>query len=161
MDINKFFQSKIFLGIIIGILAFMVLLVVFKAGMIVGIRKADFSCRWSDNYHNNFGGPKNGFLKGIGDKDFIDANGVSGQIIKIDGSNIAIKGRDNVEKIISVDDSTVIVRFKDTIKIANLKVDDYIVVIGEPNDSGQIIAKFIRILPPPSSFKRPLDIIPL
>lgn len=155
MNISKIFQSKIFMGIIFGILAFMLLLAAFKAGMMVGIRKADFSCKWSDNYHKNFGGPQEGFLKGFDDKNFMEANGVFGQIIKIDGSTIVIKGRDNTEKSILTDDSTVIRRLKDTIKISDLKNDEYIVVIGEPNDSGQIIANFIRVMPPNPSASMP------
>jgi hypothetical protein len=39
-------------------------------------------------------------------------------------------------------------RLRETVKISDLKVDDFVVVIGEPNDSGQIEAKFIRLLPP-------------
>jgi hypothetical protein len=46
---------------------------------------------------------------------------------------------------------TEIRRFKDVIQLNDLKVNEPIVVIGEPNDSGQIIAKFIRMMPFPSS----------
>ena len=53
-----------------------------------------------------------------------------------------------MEKIILVSDATIIKRFQDTIKLADLKVDDYIVVIGEPNNAGQIEAKLIRLMPP-------------
>lgn len=152
MDINKIFQSKIFQGVIIGLAALVVILFIFKAGMTVGIKKADFSCRWSDNYHQNFGGPKGGFWGGFNDQDFIEANGTVGQIIKIDGSNLVVRGRGNVEKVIVVKDDTVIERLKETIKISDLKVDDTIVIIGEPNSAGQIEAKLIRVMPPPPSF---------
>lgn len=149
MDINKIFQSKIFRGVILGLAALVVLLFIFKAGMIVGIKKADFSCRWSDNYHQNFGGPKGGFIPGFGDRDFLDANGTFGQIIKIDGSTLVIRGQNDVEKIILVDDKTAIKSQGDTVKLADLKMDEYVVVIGEPNDAGQIVAKLVRIMPPP------------
>jgi len=142
-------QSKIFHGAVLGVAGVLALLVVFKAGMVVGVRKADFSCRWSDNYHRNFGGPRNGFLPGFGDRDFIDANGTAGQVIKIEGANIVIRGRDDVEKVVVVDRATAIKRFRDTVTIGDLKVNDMIVVIGEPNDAGQIEAKLIRVLPPP------------
>ncbi|MCX6743002.1 MAG: hypothetical protein NT116_02080, partial [Candidatus Parcubacteria bacterium] len=97
MDLNKIFQSKIFQVIVIGIAVLIVILLVFKAGMMVGIKKADFSCRWSDNYHRNFGGPKGGFWGGFGDRDFMDANGTFGQIIKIEGNLLTIKGNQNTE----------------------------------------------------------------
>jgi len=149
MDINKIFQSKIFQGVISGLAALVIILFIFKAGMIVGIKKADFSCRWSDNYHQNFGGPKGGFLGGFDDQDFIEANGTVGQIIKIDGSTLVVKGRENVEKVILTNDATVVKRLAETIKPSDLKVDEMIVVIGEPNDAGQTEAKFIRVMPPP------------
>ncbi|MFA5188788.1 MAG: hypothetical protein WC460_05490 [Patescibacteria group bacterium] len=149
MDINKIFQSKAFQIIIVGIAALIIVLLIFKAGMMIGIKKADFSCRWSDNYHRNFGGPKGGFMGGFGDRDFMDANGTFGQIIKIEGNLVTIKSGQNTEKAVALNESTVINSIKGTIEFADLKVDDNIVVIGEPNQAGQITAKLIRILPPP------------
>ena len=149
MDFNKFFQSKTFKIVIWGIGGIIVFLLIFEAGMIVGFKKANFSYQWGENYHLNFAGPRGGFFKEFSGRDFIGAHGVFGQIIKIDSSTLVIKGRDNVEKIVLIKDSTVIEHFRDTVKITDLKVDDYVVVIGEPNGVGQIEAKFIRILPLP------------
>jgi hypothetical protein len=149
MDIDKFFQSKLFKRIIltIGILA--VLLFVFWAGMFVDSKKADFSFKWGENYHRNFAGPKQGFFNDFMGNDFVNAHGVFGQIIKIDLSELVIEDKDNTEKIVLVKDDTIIRRFRDDVKISDLKVNDYIVVIGDPNDSGQIEAKLIRVMPPP------------
>jgi len=146
--------------IIIGLFVFVVVVLIFGAGIMVGGMKARFSYRWAENYHKNFAGPREGFfgnwqgappLPG----DFIQGHGVFGQIIKINNSSsaisLAIKGKDGVEKIVLIKDNTIIEKFRDTVKAADLKVDDYIVVIGEPNDSGQIEAKFIRILPQPNT----------
>ncbi|MFH2018950.1 MAG: hypothetical protein ABII98_03080 [bacterium] len=148
MDIDKIFQSKIFQGVVLGIAALVVLLFVFKVGMAVGIKKADFSCRWSDNYHENFGGPRGGFWGGFNDRDFIESNGTVGQIIKIDGATFVVRGREDVEKVIVTTGATAIKRLMETIKIFDLKVDDQVVIIGEPSESGQIEAKLIRVMPP-------------
>jgi len=147
MDTNKFFQSKVFIVIILGIGALVILLFGFKVGEIVGAKKADFSCRWSDNYQRNFGGPRGGFPGGFGDQDFIEANGTFGQIIKVDGSTLIVKGRNDIEKVILVKDATTIKRLQDTIKLSDLKADDSVVVIGQANDLGQIEAKLIRVMP--------------
>lgn len=147
MNTNKIFQSNLFKGFLFCLLGFLLLTFVFKVGEIVGAKKADFSCRWSDNYHRNFGGPRAGFLKGFGDKDFIEANGVVGQIIKIASSTIAIKGRGDIEKIVLINSNTTIKSLEKTIQASDLKVDDMVVVIGEPNNSGQISAKLIRVMP--------------
>jgi len=150
MNIDKFFQSKTFKTILLGIGGLIALLLVFKTGMMVGFQKANFFCRWSDNYHQNFGGPRGGFPGGLGDKDFMEANGAVGQIIKVATSSLVIKGRGDVEKVILVNDDTIINRLKETIAIDALRVDDTVVVIGEPNNDGQIEAKLIRVMPEPS-----------
>lgn len=147
IDTSKIFQSKLFKGVFFGVLAFIVLLLAFKAGTMVGFIKADFSCRWSDNYQKNFGGPKGGFPMGFGDRDFLEANGTFGKIMKISTSTLIIKGAGDVEKVILIDDGTVIKNLKETVKPSDLKVDDAVVIIGEPNDAGQIKAKLIRIMP--------------
>ncbi len=147
LDFGKIFQSKFFGGMVFGIAAFLVLAIVFKGGLVVGAKRADFACRWNSNYHTNFAGPRAGFAQGFGDRDFIDANGTLGQIIKIDGQSFTIAGRDNVEKVIIVGEYTAIKSMRDALTIADLKVDDFVIVIGEPNENGQISAKLIRLIP--------------
>ncbi|MCX6789329.1 MAG: hypothetical protein NTZ42_01835 [Candidatus Gribaldobacteria bacterium] len=149
MNIDKFFQSKTFKIILLAIGGLIIFLFIFKAGMMVGFQKANFSCHWSDNYHQNFGGPKGGFPGGFGDRDFIEANGAVGQIIKIAPSTLVIKGQGDIEKVILVKDGTVINRLKEAITINNLQIDDMVVVIGEPTNNGQIEAKLIRVMPAP------------
>ena len=148
MDLNKVFQSKFFYGTIFGILAVIILLVVFRMGMVVGFREAVFSYQWGENYHQNFAGPKRGFMHSFTDRDFTEAHGAFGQIIKVDNSSLVIKGKDNIEKVISVSSGATINKFNTVIKLADLKVDDNVVVIGEPDSTGKINAKFIRVLPP-------------
>ncbi|KKT29274.1 hypothetical protein A3G55_02830 [Candidatus Giovannonibacteria bacterium RIFCSPLOWO2_12_FULL_44_25] len=149
MDINNFLKQKTFKLAVLSIGALILLLLVFKAGVFVGYKKASFSYSWGENYHRNFAGPRGGFLsdfgRGFEDKDFIGAHGTSGSIIKIDGSTLMIKGGDNVEKTILISDQTTIASRRKTIKAGDLKVDDRVVIIGSPNEQGQIEAKFIRL----------------
>ncbi len=149
MDTDKFFQSKLFKGIIIGMLGVIILTFVFGLGVFVGEKRAEFSFKWADEYHNNFGGPKGGFLGGMMSQEFTEANGVFGQIIKVNSQSLTIKGKDNVEKIILVTDKTIIVYQRKNIKLLELKVGDSAVVVGEPNNSGQIEAELIRVMPAP------------
>ncbi len=147
--------------IITGLAGFIIIVLVFGAGVWVGGEKARFSYYWAESYHKNFGGPRPGFLgdwQNFPAGDFIEGYGAFGEIIKIDDSMLVVKGRDNVEKIILIKDNTTIERFRDTIKITDLKIGEYIVVIGEPNNAGQIEAKFIRLLPvlPKETSFRPL-----
>ncbi len=153
MDINKiinFLKSKIFITGIAVLFGLALLVGVFSVGVFVGFHKAKFSYAWGENYHRNFGGPRGGFFKQLkGDftgRDFIDAHGTFGQVIKIDSTSLVVKGRDNVEKIVLIKNDTEIRGSKDNLQISDLKVDDYVTVIGSPNDQGQIEAKFIRFL---------------
>lgn len=147
---NKFFQSKIFKIILIVIGGLIVLMLVFKLGMFIGGMKAQFSYRWAESYHKNFAGPRAGFLgdwRNFPKGDFIESRGTFGEIIKINDSDLVVKGQGNTEKVIIITEKTVIEKGKETIKKDELKVGDRIVVIGSPNEQGQIEAKLIRILP--------------
>ncbi|MFA5368980.1 MAG: hypothetical protein WC303_03235 [Candidatus Paceibacterota bacterium] len=150
MDFNKFFQSKTFNAIILLVVALIVLLLVFRLGMMVGFKEANFSYKWGENYYRNFAGPAKDFPNNMmGPDDFMDAHGVMGQIIKIDGSSVVIKDRHETEKVVVINDETVIKNLKQNLELNDLKEGNWIVVIGEPDDSGQISAKLLRILPPP------------
>ena len=147
--IKKFFQNRdILKWIIVGLAGFAVLILVFGAGVKVGTMKAKYSYRWAENYHRNFGGPQGGFLgdlKNFPQGEFINAHGVFGSIIKIDGNTIIAKAKDDVEKTVLVSDSTIIQKGREKVKLSDLKVDEEIVIIGSPNDEGQIEAKLIRV----------------
>lgn len=149
MNFNKIFQSKTFQYTLWGIGVLIVMFFIFKAGMIVGFKKADFSYKWGENYHRNFGGPRGGFLKNFSGKDLIDGHGTFGKIIKIEKSLLTIKGPNDIEKAVKISEKTIIKHFMDNIKPTDLKTDDLVVVIGKPNNTGQIEAELIRLMPPP------------
>ncbi|MBI4262426.1 hypothetical protein HY624_02775, partial [Candidatus Uhrbacteria bacterium] len=131
---------------ILSLAVLALLLVVFRAGMFVGFRKANFSFRWGENYHRNFGGPRGGMMRDFEGMDFIDAQGVSGRIVTMNDQMVVIEGRDGTERVVRVTNQTTIRRSRAVIQIGDLQIDDAIVVLGEPNDNGQIEAKLIRVL---------------
>lgn len=136
---------------ILGILV--LIFIIFQAGMIVGFRKATFGRDWGDNYTKNFGSPHRGFKLGENFGDFgnlPNAHGAMGKIIKIDLPNIVVSdGKDQTEKIITINDKTEIRRMRDVVSVNELKVDEYVIVIGNPNSTGQIEAKLIRFITAP------------
>ena len=137
---------------ILIILAMMVVLVfVFSTGVFVGQEKAKFSRAWGENYYGNIMGPNQRGLRGFMDfgRPGFNAHSGLGQIIRIEGNGLIIKGLDNVEKTIAVDDKTAIQKFRQSLKISDLKVDEFVVVIGRPNNQGQIEARLIRVMPAP------------
>ena len=141
-------NSDILKWVIIGLASFVVLILVFGAGVKVGTLKARYSYRWADNYHKNFAGPRGGFFsdwRSSSRGEFINAHGVFGSILKIDGNTIITKGRDDVEKTILVSENTIIQKGRESVKLSDLKTDESVVIIGTPNDEGQIEAKLIRV----------------
>ncbi|MDP2934681.1 MAG: hypothetical protein Q8N59_02885 [bacterium] len=148
-EVNKKSHRDLLKWIIVGIVIFVYSVCVFGTGVFVGGTKARFSYRWAENYHRNFGGPGNGFMRDLRmsppNNEFIEGHGTFGQIIKIGDSDFVIKGQENVEKVVIINKDTVITIGRQTITKADLKVGEQVVVIGSPNDAGQIEAKLIRV----------------
>jgi len=144
-------KSKI-LKIILYIIGFLVIAtLIFRMGMIAGVEKASFGRNWGDNYSENFGMMKNGPRMMMDDFDnFPNPHGAIGKIIKIDaGSVIVLDIKDNTEKAVLVSSDTIIKLARENVSLNDLKVNDSVIIIGSPNDSGQIEAKLIRIMPNP------------
>lgn len=134
--------SDILKWLIIGLVGLAVIIFIFGAGIFIGGIKARFSYQWAENYHRNFAGPRTGFLGDWGkfpNRDFIEGHGVFGEIIEMQDNSFVINGQDNIEKIVLIKQDTAIK------KKGDLAVGDQIVVIGSPNNDGQIEAKLIRV----------------
>lgn len=130
--------------------ALFVLLLVFKVGEYVGIRKATFSYNWGNNYYRNFmGHGRMAIGGGFRGEDFLMGHGVGGPILKNSSSTLIIQDRDGAEKIVLLSENTLIKRFRDDISGSDLKPGEWVVVLGNPNEEGQIEAKLVRVLPPP------------
>lgn len=155
MDIKKIVQSKAFIGIIIGIGIAAAVILIFQAGVWAGYRKAATSFRFGDNYYRFVGGQRGRFAPGLPHGEFPDANGAVGRIIKIELPTIVIEDRGRVEKTVVIKEDTSIMRFRETIQPEDLKTDDFVVVIGSPDDQSQIEAKLIRVMPKPMTVSMP------
>jgi hypothetical protein len=133
--------------------AIIVLLVVFGFGMYIGEKKEAFEYKWGENYGRFFGEPKKGFFPvPIGSAQMsprggMNAFGNGGIVLKINGNMLAIEGYDGDEKVVAVASSTVIRELNGNIALNAIKPGDAIVVIGDPNNNGQIQARFIRVFP--------------
>ena len=159
MDTKQIVNSKVFTWVIVGIAGFALLCVVFRAGMVVGFNKANFSYRWGDQYHTMFGGPSGGWVGNrgpgmmggrfpggrFGQDEFISPHSVVGTVLKMETSTILIKDVGNVEKSLIISPNTTIRRGPEVIKITDLKPNDRVVVIGAPSSTGEVEARFIRV----------------
>jgi hypothetical protein len=145
-DIKKVFESKVAFRILIGIGILIIALLIFSAGIIIGFHKASFERAWEENYERNFGPKPNGPI--FGQTNFPNTHGAIGKILKIELPTIIVQdNKDNTEKVILLKADTRIEKTNTAIAGQDLKIDDFVVVIGTPNPQGQIEAKFIRIMP--------------
>ncbi|MGC8651411.1 MAG: hypothetical protein ACP5RX_02255 [Minisyncoccia bacterium] len=136
------------------LLVIIIFFLIFSLGVLVGETKARFSFHWLENYPQNFAGPRQGFLNNWQQLPFpsgeiLEAHGTFGKIIKINTGDFVVEGRDNLEKVIQVSDKTIIRSFRNinaSLQITDLKIGDYVMVIGSSNNQGQIDAQFIRVL---------------
>jgi hypothetical protein len=148
--IEKMFESKMFVGILYGIGSVIILLAVLSVGISIGFHKASFGKAWGDNYERNFGmmpQMRGGF--NFGNDNFPNAHGAIGKIIKIQLPTLIVQDKDNTEKVILTKEDTKIQKMRNTILPTDLHIDDFVIVVGSPNDKGQVEAKLIRIMPSP------------
>ncbi|NTU66912.1 MAG: hypothetical protein HGB08_03240 [Candidatus Moranbacteria bacterium] len=135
---------------VVGVLILM--LVSFASGVLVGFKKARFSYSWGENYERNFVGPRMGPGGPMGDprgmmenRDLRNAHGISGSIVSISDTSLVIKDKDNKENTVAITDMTLIKDGRNDVKIADLKKDERVIVVGNPDDSGVLNADLIRV----------------
>lgn len=149
-NIKSFAESKNFKKLIYAIGIVFSIFLIFQLGMIAGFRKASFRNDWGNNYERNFGSMRKApFFMGDNLKDLPNAHGAIGKIIKIEFPNIVVLDKDQIEKVVVIKDDTNILERRDKITENSLAIDQFIIVIGNPNNQGQIEAKLIRIIPSP------------
>ncbi len=146
-------KSKWFRIAVCSALGLIVLLLVFLLGAYIGEKKAEFGYQWGQNYGRFFGEPRVGFFNNATGSSMqgpqgpmgMNAFGNGGVVLKVDGSTMAIKGNDNIEKVVAIDAQTLIREGNTAVSLSDVEPGDQVVVIGSPNNSGQIIARFIRV----------------
>jgi len=142
---NKRITKIIFLS-----LAF---IVVFMAGTHFGYDRAVFSSRVGENYYRMFDSNGPSMMNGLGGRDLPPGgHGAIGKIVRISLPTFVVAETRGGEQLVRIDTDTMIRRFRDNVTSADLKVGDMIVILGTPNDSGEVLAKLIRIMPPLEGF---------
>lgn len=127
------------------------LLLAFQAGVFVGFHKASMAFHLDERYERAYGEHVRSGPFGIPSNDFPEAHGTIGRVLSVSLPTIIVEDK-NMEKIVRIASDTAIRKDHDKIDGANITVNDFVVVIGSPNNQQEIAAKFIRLLPPPPGF---------
>jgi hypothetical protein len=133
--------------VIFGLGGLFLALIIFQIGIYTGYHKASLAFGTGAAYYNVFEGKGNGGPHPRGE--YVEAHGAAGKILSISLPTFIVQGPDNFEKIILIDEDTDIRSSRDEANSSDLAAGDFVVVIGEPNGNAQVVAKLIRILPPP------------
>ncbi len=160
--IKEIVSTKVFKLVFLLVAGLLIILLVFAAGIKVGLKKARYSYQWGANYERNFLGPHsdmmdprrpNGKMRPSGPMDFFknnerdmrNANGLAGAVVSFTNNLIVVKDKDNKESTVAVNEKTIIKFGRSDIEIGDLKVDQQLVVLGKPNDAGMVDAELIRV----------------
>ncbi len=148
MNYKDIFQSRSWSGIILVLGILLVVLLVFQAGIFVGYRSAMFSNGRASSYQVGMGDPRSILAPFIHDADDPNPHGTVGEIVSIQMPFLMIKGAQNAEEIVAVSGTTTVRNMRDTASTSMLRVGDQVIVIGAPDEGGQMHAAFIRIITP-------------
>jgi len=130
--------------ILIGVIA---ALLVFQGGVSVGYHKALFSYRGGERFINMMEGPEEAPIP----MGFSAGHGAAGRIVSVSLPSFVVASPDNREETVILGDDTVIRQFRDTASSSAIRPEEFTVVLGEPDESGAIQARFVRIMPAPST----------
>ncbi len=147
MNIANIPTSPTFKGILYGIGIVAVGMLIFQAGIAVGFRKANFASDAGDNYRETFGGPARAQIMGPRAGDVPSPHGAAGRIVQVDLPFILLSEDHGIEKVILINDHTIIRRERRVVAPTELRIGDAAIIIGSPNDQAQVQAAFIRLLP--------------
>ncbi len=158
IDMNKIknYLNSVKIGktsLVIGIILLMI--VSFQFGVFVGFGKASFNFRNGERYFLEMNGRRDDPMMGLKRDDFQNTHGTIGKIIRISPDVLIVLDKEQKEKTISISTSTVIKKFREDIKAVDLKIDDFIAVIGSPEENGFVGAKLIRVMPDPKDMPLP------
>jgi len=148
MKFDQIKNSPYFKWTVLILLELIIILGVFRLGMIVGFKKANFSYMWGEDQHRPFVmmDPRFRFgFKGPNEQDFTNAHGTAGTITKIEKNILTIKEYNENEKTVEVPTDILIQYHRDKLNSSDLKAGDEITIIGSPGDSGSILARVIRV----------------
>jgi hypothetical protein len=129
-----------------------ILFVVFGLGIAVGYDRAGFAAGFEKNYSHMFYGASPGGMVGLVAPPMPGAiHGVVGTVIDLGTSTISVEDQENNEQSVEVPAGTVIRQGNSNIVIGAIEIGDQLTVIGDPNEQGQVVARFIRIFPASST----------
>ena len=143
-------DKKWLVWVLVGACELALLLLVFRVGEVIGVNRANFDTAWGENYSRFFGGTPRpeGLLEEFNElPPPVPAFGNTGTVLSVSGGRLVIQDNHLNEKTVTISSSTTIRLGAGTISASQIPDGAQIVIIGAPNQQGEIVARFIRIFP--------------
>lgn len=138
-------RSERFRQIAIIAISALALLLAFSVGVATGFHRAAFSYHLEQNYGRSFGTTTGRFLQpGPG---MPREHGTSGKIVSITASAVTIARASGPEQQVDFDADTMIRNQNSVASSSSLVAGDFVIVFGDPSNTGSIHARLIRIIP--------------
>lgn len=140
-------KSPLFRGVLIGVIGTLVVIGIFQAGMVVGFHKALFMTHMQ-NRGLGFERGSNGMhmmrlaLPGGGP----EMHGALGTIKRISLPAFTLTERGASDREVLIGTTTKIRRGHDEINPQDLRVQDHVIIFGEPDVEARIQARLIRVM---------------
>lgn len=140
-------KSPVLRGVLIGVIGTLVVIGIFQAGMFIGFHKALFMMRMQ-NRGFGFERDSNGMhmmrvaLPGGGP----EMHGALGTIKRISLPTFTLTERDNSDREVIVGTTTKVRRGRDDMNPQGLRVQDRVIIFGEPDAEARIQARLIRVM---------------
>ncbi len=148
---KQFFNSTNYKRLTLWVGFVVVLLLTFQGGIFVGFHKASMAYQFDERYRGAYGEHFRSGPFGLPQDDFPEAHGAAGRVLSVSLPTLVIEDK-NSEKIVVITDETVVRKNRDKVGAETIGANDFVVVIGSPNAKQEVVAKFIRMLPPPPNF---------
>jgi len=146
MNTTQFLKSPKVKAIAYLLAIFLGVVLIFEAGVAVGYHRAQFSERWSAGFARDSRDPGSFFAVFQHDPDEPNPHGTIGQVVSVHMPEVLVKGQSSPEQIVIVGPRTQVRLFRGNGTSTDIQSGQQVIVIGEPDDQGQIQASFIRIL---------------
>jgi hypothetical protein len=148
MNTNDFIRSPKFKAILYLLAVLLGGILIFEGGVAVGYHRAAFSYQWNTNYFRDSRDPRSFFAVFSRDADDPNPHGAIGQVVSVNLPRFMVKGPNSPEQVVVIGPGTALRRFHGDGTTTDLKAGQQVIVIGSPDDQGEIRASFVRILPP-------------
>lgn len=129
-------KSRPFLAAIVLLAELILLLAVFRVGVLVGFRKASFSFGWGSRH--------GGWQGGFGGDNYINGTGTVGTVASVGTSTLTVQGPNSMQKSFIVTPKTAIRKNGLAVQLSQLQVNDQVMILGTPSSTGEITASLIR-----------------